>query len=100
MAMTKEEQRRAAERILAKHPLTAEERAVAEMLKRNPEEYRPPRVESRVCALCGARFEGDKELTAMQKFADHQAEHNPSPAQWAEAHKRIQAGKEKAKLDE
>jgi len=49
----------------------------------------------RVCGECGAEFETNSELSAMQQFADHVAVHNPSPAQWAEAHKRIQAAKAK-----
>lgn len=97
MAMTKEQQREAARRILQKEPLTAEEQETFELLKRNPEDYRPPMQEYRKCERCGAEFRTDGNLTAMQKFADHQSVHNSSPSQWATAHKRIEAGKEKQK---
>lgn len=56
----------------------------------------------RECQECGEVFltdpDSNKEgLTAMQKFADHSATHGYTPAQWAEAHKRIQAAKEASK---
>jgi|SRR5580765_8486642 len=101
MAMSKAEQRAAAERILGKSPLTEEERQLAEMMKKRPGTYVPPTESGlRMCGLCGAEFQNDEEQTSLQKFADHQAEHNPSPAQWATAHKRIQAGKVKAEPEE
>jgi len=33
----------------------------------------------------------------MEDHAAHLATHNPTPAQWAEAHKRVTAGNERAK---
>jgi hypothetical protein len=105
MAMSKEEQKAASDRILAKEPLTAEERRTFEMLTRRPEDYRVPG-EVRECGVCGAKFETilatkeSPEVTALQQFSDHLAFHNPSPAHWAEAHKRIQAGKESAKKEQ
>ena len=104
MAMSKAEQKAASDRIMAKEPLTSEERETFEMLTRRPQDYRVPG-ESRVCGQCGAEFEdvpevrGQVAVSALQQFTDHQASHNPSPAQWAEAHKRIEAGKERAKKD-
>ena len=59
--------------------------------------------ERRVCGVCGAEFRdvaagrSGPARTALEQFSDHHAEHNPSPVQWAEAHSRIQAGKEAAK---
>lgn len=95
MAMTVEQQKEAARRILEKEPLTAEEQQTFELLVKRPGDYRVPG-EKRVCGVCGARF-GDKvdakgvvEVSALQKFSDHMAEHNPSPARWATAHQRIE----------
>lgn len=98
MAMTKEQQKAAVERILAKEPMTEEEKRVAEMLKKRPEDYMPPDPVSwgRECGMCGKRFknkmEEGKEITALDQFSEHMREHNPSPAQWTEAHQKIQAG--------
>jgi hypothetical protein len=100
MGMTVEEQRSAALRILMAHPLTAEERRVAEVLRRRPEEYGVPNPEHRICVHCGSEFKtmpGIEGMSAMQQFTDHMSFHNPSPAKWAEAHKRIQEGKQMAK---
>jgi hypothetical protein len=100
MGMTKEEQRAAAARILAKEPLTPEEAKLAELYKRVPGSYVPPdKEETRTCGICGAKFRDTEEkgkvtVTALEKFTDHIAEHNPTPDKWTEAHKRIQAGKE------
>lgn len=105
MAMSKLEQRATEDRIMAKEPLTEEEMVVYENLVKNPDDYRPPSVESglRVCGVCGAEFM-DKPatkdlvaLSALEQFSDHTTMHNPSPAQWGEAHRRILAGKERAK---
>ena len=69
---------------------------------RRPEDYPRPG-DKRECGVCGATFrntenaKGEVLVSALEKFSDHQAIHNPSPAQWAEAHKRIQAGKESEK---
>jgi hypothetical protein len=100
MAMTKAEQKAASDRIMAKlGPLNEEERQTYEMLMKRPEDYQPPR-EKRVCGRCGAEFrdevnqKGEVVVSALEKFSDHQAEHNPSPAQWAEAHRRISAAKQ------
>lgn len=107
MAMTKEQQAEAARRILEKEPLTEEEGQVAELLKRVPGMYTPPTREGlRVCGICGATFEGEAgtkeklEVTSLQQFVEHQADHNPSPAQWTEAHNKIQAGKQRQKREE
>jgi len=73
MAMTKEEQKAAADRIMAKlGPLTAEEREIYDLLAMKVGEYPKP----------GERRKGPP---------------NPSPAQWTEAYEKIQAGKERAK---
>src|ERR1700690_4328205 len=98
MAMSKEEQREAAGRILEKEPLTEEELAGYEMLVKRPEDYVVPDAGSglRVCGICGAEFmdlPGSKDraaVSALEQFSDHQTMHNPSPAQWGEAHRRIQ----------
>lgn len=102
--MTKEEQREAARRIMAKHPMTEEERVIYERLMKKPEDYRgPTKGALRVCGTCGAEFEdvvdgkGNVVTPALEQFSDHQSSHNPSPAQWATAYERIQAGKERAK---
>lgn len=48
----------------------------------------------RICLDCpGLTWEKHQ----LDEHATHLATHNPSPAQWGEAHKRIQAGKDKAK---
>jgi hypothetical protein len=102
MAMSKEEQKAASDRIMAKHPLTPEEQRRYKMLTKVPEEYDVPG-EKRVCGVCGAVFrdtvnhKGEVEVAMLDKFADHQASHNPSPDQWKTAHERIQQGKEAAK---
>jgi hypothetical protein len=36
---------------------------------------------------------GEVLVSMLEKFSIHQASHNPSPAQWSEAHKRIQDGR-------
>lgn len=105
MALSKEEQKAASDRIMAKEPLTAEERQLYEILTRTPEQYLPPDPETgeRVCGICGEvfnRIPGTKEspeIPALEQFSDHQAEHSPSAGQWVEAHRRIQAGKERQK---
>lgn len=48
--------------------------------------------EKRICPWCP-----EMKFKGLEDHADHLAEHNPSPAVWAEAYKRIQAGKQKAK---
>jgi hypothetical protein len=106
MAMSKEEQKAASDRIMAKlGPMTPEEQAMYELLTKRPEDYMPPNPKTgeRACGVCGEVFEntlspkGDVLVSALEKFSDHQTEHNPNPAQWAEAHSRIQAGKEQSK---
>ena len=103
MAMSKEEQKAASDRIMAKiGPLEGVELETYNLLVKKPGDYRVPG-ESRECGVCGARFEdtlspkGDVLVPALEKFSDHQAEHNPTPGQWAEAHSRILAGNERAK---
>ena len=103
MSMSQEQQRAAAERILKKHPLTPEETARFKMLTKTPEEYDVPGKE-RVCGNCGAMFEdetdskGNVKVTALEKFSDHQTEHNATGAQWTEAYNRIQASKQRASI--
>jgi hypothetical protein len=103
MAMSKEEQKAASDRIMKKlGPLEGVELETYEMLVRKPEDYRYPG-EKRVCGRCGAEFtdvgasRDNPARTALEQFSDHQSEHNATPGQWSEAHKRIQAGKEAAK---
>lgn len=101
--MTREQQKAASDRIMAKlGPMMEEEQATYRRLSMTPEEYPAPG-EKRVCGVCRAEFrdrvdgKGNVEVTALQQFSDHTAMHNPSPAEWAEAYKRIQVGKESAK---
>ncbi len=100
--MTKSEQRAAAGRILAKEPLTAEELERYRYLSRGPEEYRRPG-DVRVCGVCEEEFrdevgrDGSVTVAMLDKFSDHQTEHNPSPGQWASAHRLIQQAADRAK---
>lgn len=89
--------REVAERIMAKlGPMDAQEQQTYDLLVRRPEEYVGPDRETgrRVCGVCGARFseevdqKGGVVKYAMEKFVDHQAEHNPRPELWAEANRR------------
>ena len=102
--MTSKEQTEAAGRIIAKSPLTAEEQRTLKFLSKRPRDYKVPG-ELRICGVCGEEFRdevnGKGEVTkpALYQFSDHVAFHNPSPAQWVEAHKRIQEAKEKSKED-
>lgn len=58
-----------------------------------------------VCTVCGEKIkvgkadngEPDTELNAR---ADHLAIHNASPAQWTEAHRKIEAAKPKKGMKE
>jgi len=101
--MTKEQQAEAAKRIMAKMgPLDEMEQEIYEGLVKRPEDYIPPDPGQgeRVCGICGAKFRdivsGERVVaTCLEQFSDHQAEHNPSPAQWAEAYHRIQASRPK-----
>jgi hypothetical protein len=103
--MSKAEQAAAAARILAKEPLTPEEQQVAEFLKKDIESYVPPDASGkRVCGKCGAEFEdefkdGDErkpgQKSAAEQMVTHLAEHNPSAAQWTQAHNLIQKTKPK-----
>lgn len=58
----------------------------------------------RVCLECGAQFEtiaatkDRDEVSALAQFSDHTTVHNPTGAQWTEAHNRIQALKKKSGL--
>jgi hypothetical protein len=106
MAMTKEQQKESSERIMAKMGrLEGVELEAYGLLTKRPEDYVLPDPESgvRVCGVCGKLIEGMAETkearaqSALEQFTAHQAEHNPSPALWTEAHKRIQAGKDRAK---
>lgn len=100
--MTREQQKAASD--MAKlGPFTEEEKVIHRRLTIKPEEYGAPLVTERICRDCGAEFRtvpGTKEtaeVTALQQFSDHTATHNPNPAQWAAAHKRIEAAKESVK---
>ena len=99
MAMTQEQQREAARRILEREPLTPEEMARYKMLVKTPDEYEFPK-EKRTCGWCGATFrdtvdgKGSIQKTALEKFSDHQLLHNPTPDKWAEAYRRIEKSRE------
>ena len=101
MAMTKEQQREAAERILAANPLTEEERKTFELMSKTPDQYIPPDEQTgqRTCGICGATFSAipaskeNPEVSSLERFADHLAEHNPSAVQWTEAHRSIQSSR-------
>ena len=102
MAMTKEQQKAASDRIMAKMgPMTPFEAETYRKLTMKPP-Y-PQTGEVRRCWECGAEFQeipATKEkqaVTALEQFVTHTSVHNPSPAAWTEAHSRIQAGKESAK---
>ena len=102
MAMTKEEQSAAARRIMEKMgPMDELEREIYEGLVRSPDDYVPPDPVSgwRVCGVCQATFTDQPAtrdriaVSALEQFSDHQAEHNPTPGQWAEAYHRLQQSK-------
>lgn len=101
MAMSKEDQKAASDRIMAKEPLTPEELKTYEYLM-----LKPPYGGSgdrRVCRVCGAVFsetpatKDSPAVSALEKFADHSTIHQPSGPQWTEAYNRILAAKEAAK---
>jgi hypothetical protein len=108
MAMSKEDQKAASDRIVAKEPLTKQERQAYNLLSKQPDEYVLPDPENgvRVCGVCGAEFQGagttkeGRAMSALEEFSNHMADHNSTPAQWTEAHRRIQAGRERAKSKE
>ena len=93
--MTKEQQRESAMRILEKEPLTGEEMIVLEDYEKLPPyaEDVKESAEHRECLICGQMFTSfemkEEKFTAMQQWADHIFTHQPTPAQWAEAYKRI-----------
>lgn len=90
MAMSKEEQRESAKRIMEKcGPLTAEEMASYARLSTNPEEY----PSGRVCLDCGEAFEKEQ----IYEHADHMQTHSPTAMQWANAHNQILRSKDKGK---
>lgn len=97
--MGKEQQSAAAKRILEKSPLTEEEKQRYQMAIKKPEQYMPPK-EKRVCGMCGAEFrdtldaKGEVKVSMLEKFSDHQAEHNSTAAEWSEAYNKIQALKQ------
>ena len=102
MAMTKEQQKAASDRIMAKlGPLTEEEQVSYRRYALKPP-Y-PETGEIRTCGICGAKFatipamKDHLEVTVLQQFSDHTAIHNPTPAQWTTAYERIQEGKERLK---
>lgn len=109
MAMSKEEQREAARRIMEKlGPLDEREEKVYEQFQNDPIQYIPPDKETgkRVCGICLEEFEEERDKagnlvkSSLEKFADHQQTHNPTTQQWTEAHRRIQSSKERSKLAE
>jgi hypothetical protein len=101
MAMSKEDQKAASDRIMAKvRPFTPEEQATYNRLTTPVEEYPTADRDYRVCQDCGAEFRTESEkgvegLSAMQQFSDHTTKHNPNPAQWVTAHNRIRMGIQK-----
>lgn len=104
--LTKEQQKAASDRIMAKlGPLDAQEQVTYDLLTRRVEDYLPPDPESgeRTCGICGEMFaeipatRETAKVTALEQHSDHMAEHNPSAAQWGEAHRRIQRGRELSK---
>jgi hypothetical protein len=104
MAMTKAEQKAASDRIMAKSgPLTEEEQIIYRSLSKDPRDYPVSAAKTHICASCGAKFEEIPEtkerarITALEQFSDHVAVHNPSPAQWTEAYRKIEEGRERAK---
>jgi hypothetical protein len=90
MAMTREEQRAAAERILAKFPMTEEEKRRQRFLETDPEAY--PK-DKRVCPVCPKEFGKDD----INEYSEHVARHSPTMGQWKEAHEKIESGKARAK---
>ena len=88
--MTKEQQKAASDRILAKFPMTESEKRVQRILETSPDEY--PK-DSRICPYCPVVFQRHE----FEEHAQHLASHGASPAQWAEANKRIEKAKEGAK---
>ena len=49
----------------------------------------------RKCNLCDYSVNTGEQPAEMGAMADHLTIHNPSPAQWAQAHKMIEAGKDR-----
>lgn len=101
MAMSKEDQKAASDRIMEKFPLTEEERGTYEYLM-----LKPPYGSSgdtRVCRVCGAVFQeipATKEMgvvPALEQFSDHSTIHQTPAPQWTEAYNRMQEAKEAAK---
>ena len=87
MAMSKEEQEAASDRIMAKlGSLNKEEKEIYDRSVRRIEDYAAPKDGSRRCNTCGAEFQDLPGKPALEQFSDHQAKHNPSPAEWTEAH--------------
>ena len=103
VAMSKEEQREAAKRIMAKlGPLDEVEMEAYKRFTTEPENYPKADRDFRVCQECGEEFrtvmeKGQEGLTAMQQFADHTTKHNPLPGKWSEAHQRIRVARENKK---
>lgn len=95
VAMSKEEQRLAAKRILAKEPLTPEEQLLYEILTKTPEMYVAPDPETgeRICGVCGEVFPN------LETFADHQVDHNPTSAEWSVAYQRMRDARETKKSE-
>ena len=51
----------------------------------------------RKCNDCGMTFTETKEKTELVQFCDHIIIHQPTPEQWHNAYKMLEAGKERAK---
>jgi len=92
MAMSKEQQREASKRILAKEPMTEYELKRQRFLEMRPEDY----PKNRVCPDCGAEFEKED----IFGHSEHMATHAPTAGQWVGAHQKIEKGKENAKAAE
>ena len=107
--MSKEEQGAAAQRIMTKlGAMDAQEQQTYDLLTRRPGDYIPPDPQSgeRVCGICGEVFQGQPatrespQITPLEQYADHMGSHNPTPGQWAEAHRRIQQARERRPTNE
>jgi hypothetical protein len=51
-----------------------------------------------LCEMCGVTLEAENKEHLLRVYDRHvHEEHQSSPAQWTEAHSRIEVGKERAK---
>lgn len=51
----------------------------------------------RKCYACDVTFTETKEKSELVQFCDHVLKHQPTPEQWHNAYKILEAGKERAK---